>query len=35
MGVVAAQREAGERALKAALAERERAEKAAREAERV
>jgi hypothetical protein len=32
MGVVAAQREAGERAMREALAERERAEKAAREA---
>jgi hypothetical protein len=34
MGVVAAQREAGERAMRAALAERDRAEKAAQEAER-
>lgn len=35
MGVARAQREAGERAMREALAERERAEKAAQEAERV
>ena len=34
LGIVAAQREAGERAMREALAERERAEKAAQEAER-